>query len=91
MQDTRTAFSVGRRWCQSVACWNMWAARSSRSSSNGGACSCRPIGKSAGTEAAGKRDAADAGQVGADGVQIDQVHRQRIVDLFADLEGRRWS
>ena len=38
---------TGRRVCQSVAASYMRAARSSRSSSNGGASSCRPTGKPA--------------------------------------------
>ena len=33
--------------------------------------------------------AADAGQVRAHRVQVEEVHRQRVVDLLADLEGGR--
>ncbi len=39
--------SPGFRLCQSVACWNMWAPRSNRSSSKGGAWRCKPIGSPA--------------------------------------------
>ena len=40
-------------------------------------------------ESAGERDPSDAGEVRADGVKIDEVHRQRIAALLAELEGRR--
>jgi hypothetical protein len=44
--DTKPHYpSLGRRKCHSVAPWNICAPRSNRSSSNMGACNCKPIGK----------------------------------------------
>ena len=40
-------------------------------------------------EAAGDAHAADAGQVGGDCEDVDQVHLQRVIHLFADFEGGR--
>ena len=37
----------------------------------------------------GNADAADAGEVRRDRVQVFQVHRQRVVGLLAELERRR--
>ena len=45
--------------------------------------------QAAGGEAAGERNAANPGQVGADGVEVNQVHRDRVVGLLAQLEGGR--
>ena len=43
--------------------------------------------QTAGGEAAGEGDASDPGQVGSDGVHVDEIHRQRIPRLLAKLEG----
>ena len=40
-------------------------------------------------QAARHRDAGHAGQVGRDGGQVVEVHRQRVVDLLPELERRR--
>src|ERR1700753_3709724 len=34
-------------------------------------------------------NAAQAGEIQTDGIQIDQIHRERIVTLFANFESRR--
>ena len=46
------------------------------------------MGRPTAARAARDRDPADAGQVGAHGVEVVEVHGQRVVDLLADLEGR---
>lgn len=38
-------------------------------------------------EAAGEADAGEAGEVGGDGVQVFEVHRERVVGLFTEFEG----
>ena len=48
---------------------------------------CRPASRC--TEAAGHRDRRQPGEIGADGVDVIQVHRDRIAGLGAQLEGRR--
>ena len=38
--------------------------------------------------AAGDADSGDARQAGGDGVDVGKVHLERVVHLFAELEGR---
>jgi hypothetical protein len=48
----------------------------------------QPEGQAAGREAAGNRDARQAGEVDADGVNVGQIHRERISGFLAEPEGR---
>src|SRR5216683_1793806 len=41
-------------------------------------------------KAARHADATEAGKIGRDGKDVHQVHLQRIIGLFSDLERRRW-
>ena len=63
-----------------------------RASAKCGPMSCSPTGRSV-DEAAGHRHAGQPGEIRADGVDVVQVHRDRIVGLRAEVEGRRsaWS
>ena len=80
---------TGLRVCQSVACWNMPAARSSRSSCIGGPCNCRPMGSPPAVKPQGIEIPAIPARLRADRVQVPQVHRQRIVELVTQgVSGR---
>ena len=72
---------------KSIARSSANAASSIAPSPNAGAASWKPTGQSVG-QAAGDRDRRDAGQRHRDRVEIVQVHRQGIIDLGAELEGR---
>ena len=49
---------------------------------------CMPTGKSVGGGPAGHAHAGDARQAAGNGVNVGQVHGQRIVDLLAQFERR---
>ena len=79
----------GRSLDHGVARSKASATRSTVASSIARPVNCRPTGRRVGGEAARHRDRRQAGQVGADGEDVRQIHLQRIVDALAEPERRR--
>jgi hypothetical protein len=67
-----------------------WCAAFSSASAKCGPMSCRPTGKPSG-EPAGNRQRRQAGEVRADGVDVVQVHRDRVGDLRARARRPAWA